>query len=206
MGIKYFVAKIIKKIRGSAIRDSAIHIDAKIESGSVIVRSALGRHSFCGYDCVVVDAQIGPFVSIGTRVTIGGATHPMHFVSTSPAFLSHKDSVPKKLARHHYLPIFTTHIGADVWIGDGAFIKAGVRIGPGAVVGMGAVVTRDVEPYAVVAGNPAKVIRKRFPLDLCNELFDSKWWEKADDQLTLLGSFSDRPAEFLAALRRLDAQ
>ena len=62
--------------------------------------------------------------------------HPAHFISTSPVFLSHKDSVRTKFAHHGYLPLLRTEIGADVWIGEGAFVKAGVRVGYSAIIGM----------------------------------------------------------------------
>ena len=150
--------KILKKSRLVAITNSKINPMATIHSGSSFVNSSLGRYSYCGYDCSVINADVGAFCSIAGRVTIGGAMHPMHFVSTSPAFLSHKDSVKKKFAKFDYLPLFRTTIGSDVWIGEGAFIKAGINIGHGAVIGMGAVVTKDVPPYAIFAGNPVKLI------------------------------------------------
>ena len=85
----------------------------------------------------------------------------MHFVSTSPVFLSHRDSVKAKFSRFDYLDLPRTRIGSDVWIGHGAHVRAGVEIGHGAVVGMGSVVTKDVPPYSVVGGNPARVLRMR---------------------------------------------
>ena len=201
VNMQYFFAKLIKKLRGSAIRNSVIHKDSKIEAGSAIIRTKFARHSFCGYDCFIVDADIGSFVSIGARVTIGGAAHPMHFVSTSPVFLSHRDSVRTKLARHDYLPVLATHVESDVWIGDGAFIKAGVRIHVGAVIGMGAVVTRDVPPYAIVGGNPARVIRKRFSSKICENLLASQWWKRSDADLIKLGHFVSDPEKFIEAIK-----
>lgn len=188
-------------MRGTAVIDSQIHPDSKIESGSAVVRSIIDRHTFCGYDCSIVDAKIGPFTSIGTRVMIGGATHPIHFVSTSPVFLSHRDSVRTKLARHDFLPIHATSIGADVWIGDGAYIKAGVSIGHGAVVGMGAVVTRDVPPYAVVGGNSANLIKYRFSETVCEGLLESRWWDLSDVELAELGYLIVEPTAFIAAIK-----
>jgi acetyltransferase-like isoleucine patch superfamily enzyme len=195
--------KFTKIARGRSVRHSRVHRDSKIEAGSALVNSRLGRHSFCGYDCTILNADIGAFVSIASRVTIGGVAHPMHFVSMSPVFLAHKDSVKMKFARFDYLPEIRTVIGADVWIGDGAFVKAGTRIGNGAVVGMGAVVTRDVPDYAIVAGNPARIVRYRFDEATRTALAASAWWERDDEALAKLGPFMADPAAFIEANSKL---
>lgn len=189
----HLFSRIIKKARGKSIVHSNIHNSAKIESGSSIVNSTMARHSFCGYDCSILNCDIGAFCSIASRVSVGGLRHPTEFVSTSPVFLSHKDSVKAKFANHHYLPMVRTIIGNDVWIGEGVFIKAGVRIGDGAVIGMGAVVTKDVEPYSIVAGNPAKLIRMRFEPDIVEALLKMKWWEMSDADILRLGSYFHEP-------------
>ena len=80
----------------------------------------------------------------------------------------------------------TTEFGHDVWIGDGAVVMPGVKIGTGAVVGANAVVTRDVPPYAVVAGLPAKILRYRFPAEISSRLLNSSYWEVSLSNLNLL--------------------
>ena len=140
---------------------------------------------------------------MANKVSIGGLGHPMHFVSTSPVFLSHKDSVKTKFAHHDYLPLLRTEIGADVWIGEGAFLKAGLNVGHGAIIGMGAVVTRDVPPYAVVAGNPARLIRYRFNEDVIQGLLVSRWWMWPDERLHELGRYIHDPHEFLQQVKSL---
>lgn len=193
----YILSKVIKKIRLYSIKNSTIDKNSKIESGTNFINSSMARHSFCGYDCSILNTEIGAFCSIASNVKIGGVAHPVHFVSTSPVFLSHKDSIKAKFARHDYLPIVKTTVGHDVWIGEGAFIKAGVHIGTGAVVGMGAVVTKDVPPYAIVAGNPARVIRYRFSDEMIQSLIATAWWDKSDAELTLLGSCINDPEQFV---------
>lgn len=121
----------------------------------------------------------------------------MHFVSTSPVFLSHRDSVKAKFARHDYLPTIRTTIGNDVWIGDGTFIKTGIGIGHGAVVGMGSVVTKDVAPYAIVAGNPATLIRYRFEPEVIQALLEMAWWNLDDHALAQVAKQFDQPIELL---------
>lgn len=185
--IQYIIARLIKKLRGSALLDSVVHPTSKVESGSTIVRTTFDRHSFCGYDCTLIDCSVGPFCSIASKVTVGGARHPMEYVSTSPVFLHHRDSVKTKFARHRYEWRAKTTIGSDVWIGENALIKGGVTIGHGAVVGMGSVVTKDVPAYAVVAGNPAKIVRMRFEPDVVDALLKMQWWNYTDAELLRLG-------------------
>ena len=126
-----------------------------------------------------------------------GVAHPVHFVSTSSVFLSHRDSIPRKFASHSFLPQDVTKIGHDVWIGDGAFIKAGLHIGDGAVIGMGAVVTKDVPPYSIVAGNPAEKIKMRFDQDVIDALLKFKWWNKTIAELDAIGPLFDDPVKLL---------
>lgn len=86
-------------------------------------------------------------------------------------------------AANGYQPVGDTVIGSDVWIGSEAVIMPGIRIGDGAVIGTRALVTRDVEPYAIVGGNPAKVIRKRFDDRQIGLLLEMRWWDWSDEQL-----------------------
>lgn len=195
--IIYIISKLIKKTRLASVLNSEVEQGSKIEAGSSFINSSMQRHSFCGYDCSIINAEIGSFCSIANGVKIGGVAHPMHFVSTSPVFLSHKDSVKAKFARHDFLPAIRTVIEHDVWIGEGAFVKAGVCIGTGAVVGMGAVVTKDVPPYAIVAGNPAKIVRKRFSEETIRSLLRTRWWDLADEQLRKYARYMDNPEVFL---------
>ena len=101
--LQYVISRVIRKLRGSAVRDSVIHPTSKVESGSTIVRTTFDRHSFCGYDCTLIDCAVGSFCSIANAVSIGGARHPIEYVSTSPVFLDHRDSVKTKFALKHNL-------------------------------------------------------------------------------------------------------
>jgi acetyltransferase-like isoleucine patch superfamily enzyme len=199
--LEYYYFKILSKLRGVAVKNSKFGFDSKIEPGTVFLNSKIDNYSYCGYHCSILNTNIGKFCSISNRVVVGGVAHPMQFLSTSPVFLSHKDSVKTKFAHHEYLPEIITNIGNDVWIGEGVFIKAGVTVGNGAVIGMGAVVTKDVPDYAVVAGNPAKIIRYRFDHDLITELLKSQWWQLPAERLKVLGAFVDDPRVFLEKLR-----
>ena len=195
--IRYLVSRFIKKSRGSAIAESTIHPTSKIESGSTILRTTFGRHSFCGYDCTFIDCTVGAFCSISSKVSAGGSRHPMEYVSTSPVFLHHRDSVKTKFARHRYEWHPKTTIGNDVWVGEGVLIKGGVHIGDGAVVGMGSVVTKDVPSYAIVAGSPARLIRMRFAPNLVEALLKMQWWNYPDEELRRLGPIFTDPERML---------
>jgi len=177
MNFKYVWYKAMTKIKGVAITDSKVAKDAKIEANSVFVSSNIGRFSYCGYGCYIVNTEIGAFCSISDNVSIGGGTHPLNWVSTSPAFYHGKDSISKRLANLEYnMKDPHTIIENDVWIGKGVYIKPGVTISNGAVIGMGSVVTKDVNAYAIVAGNPAREIGKRFDDSTIEKMLQTEWW------------------------------
>ena len=203
MNLLYIYSRLLKKLRGIAKLNSKVDKTSKIESGTTIVDSTFGRHSFCGYDCLINNCEVGSFTSIASNVKIGGSMHPMEYVSTSPVFLSHRDSVKTKLAKHVYKNIPRTRVGNDVWIGEGVFIKSGVSIGDGAVIGMGTVVTKDVPSYSIYCGNPGKVIRSRFDQKIIDELNDLKWWNFSDESLEKLGEYITEPNLFIKRAKAL---
>jgi len=200
--ISYLWAKFCKKIRGSAIINSTIHKTSKVEAGSNIVNSSFGRYSFCGYDCTIVNCDIGAFCSIASNVVIGEFNHPMDWVSMSPVFYAGRDSVKKKFSNHCVDKNKRTVIGNDVWIGERALIKEGVTIGNGAVIGMGSVVTKDVEKYTIVAGNPSRVIRKRFDDHTIAKLSQIKWWEYSGQQLSQYAPYVTNPSDFIEEVEK----
>lgn len=125
--------------------------------------------------------SVGRYTSIASNVKIMGEKHPMHRLTMHPityhfkhAALADELGIPQEPFDATGGPVT---IGHDVWIGEGAVIATGVTIGNGAVVAARSIVTRDVPPYTVVAGAPAKPIRMRFETDLIDLLLESKWWE-----------------------------
>jgi acetyltransferase-like isoleucine patch superfamily enzyme len=112
--------------------------------------------------------------------------HPLDWVSTSPVFYSGRDSVKMKFSTFDRPKDIVTIINHDVWIGQYCLIKQGVTIGTGAVIGMGSVLTKDVPPYEIWAGNPAKFIKKRFDEETIEKLLAGKWWNKSDDEMRKL--------------------
>lgn len=128
---------------------------------------------------------IGSFCSIGSGaafIMAGNQGHRNECISTFP-FYSMSDVPDFDGAANGYLPAGDTIIGNDVWIGSEAIIMPGIRIGDGAVIGTRALVTRDVEPYSIVGGNPAKTIRKRLDDQQIELLLQIKWWDWPDERL-----------------------
>ena len=199
--IKYYWSKFMKKIRGSSVVGSFVHKTSKIEAGSAFVNSKMDKHSFCGYDCEINQTIIGKFCSIANNVVIGGGMHPMNWVSTSPVFYEGRDSVKTKFSTHTREALRTTVIGHDVWIGQNVIIKQGVSIGTGSVIGMGSIVTKDVDPYTIVAGNPAKLIRNRFDDFIIKNLMQSKWWDMNEKKLNSVSKYIKEPELFLEKIQ-----
>lgn len=194
--------KLLKKLRLTAVRSSAVHATSKLESGTLFYHSTMDRHSFCGYDCDIYCTDIGSFTSIANGVVIGGGRHPMEWVGMSPVFYEGRDSVKAKFSTHRREPVKRVVIGNDVWIGRSAIILAGVELGNGAVVGAGAVVTKSVPPYGVVAGNPARFIRYRFDESVVARLIASQWWTLCDETLYKLGPHFNDVEKFLEVVER----
>ncbi len=204
--IKFIISKSLKKARLSSVRYSDVHSTAKIESGTNFRSSNIGRYSFCGYDCEIYYANIGSFTSIANQVVIGGANHPMDWAGMSPVFYAGRDSISKKFSEYELDVPPETLIGHDVWIGRSAILLSGVSVNNGAVVGAGSVVTTSVPAYAVVAGNPAKIIRYRFDENIINELEKINWWNLEDEEIQEISREIKDPLKFIEAIKALQTQ
>lgn len=201
MTLSFLYAQFFKKVvRGKCVYNSKVEKTAKIYSVTHFYDSSLGRHSYIAYDCEINNCQIGSFCSIANNTNIGGPNHPLEWVSTSPVFCANGGGPKCHLGNLPEPIIAPTIVGHDVWIGARAIVMQGITIGTGAVVGAGAVVTKDVPPYAIVAGCPAKIIRFRFDEDTISRLLESKWWELSDEELANHANCMNNPKQFCKEL------
>jgi acetyltransferase-like isoleucine patch superfamily enzyme len=158
--------------------NSKIEPDTHLLNNCIINNSTIDHFTYVGKNCLIQNAVIGKFCSIANDVCIGLGKHPTNLISTSPLFYRTKNILNIKLVEktidfEEYAQIT---IGHDVWIGACAILMDGITVNNGAIIGANSVVTKDVPPYAIVAGVPAKVIKYRFPEDKIEELQKSAWW------------------------------
>lgn len=170
----------------------------------VMMDSTLGAYSYVQSGTAIYNAEVGPFCSIAGDVIIGLGAHPTSMVSTSPVFYDNEQPLPRFFTKNRQFTqvLPRTVIGPDVWIGQGVMVKAGVQIGIGAVIGAGSMVTKDVAPYVIAAGNPCRPIRLRFSEEICQKLLDSRWWEFSEAKLVEFAPLFSDPESFLAEMGR----
>lgn len=160
----------------------------RLTTDVTFLTSSIGYASYIGNRSFIKNTKIGRYTCIATDVMTVAGSHPTSkFVSTHPAFYSTRKQSgftyvsEEKFSDFNYIDEnqkFTVMIGNDVWIGSGVKIMEGITIGDGAVVAAGAIVTKDVPPYAIVGGVPAKVIKYRFDEETIQKLLELTWWEK----------------------------
>jgi acetyltransferase-like isoleucine patch superfamily enzyme len=158
-----------------------------------IYESLLGDHSYVQEGATIMAANIGKFCSIAGHSFIGLPQHEIGLVSSHPVFYLQNTPLARKYCKADYGRVTQrVEIDNDVWVGYGAMIMSGIKIGTGAIIGAGSIVTKDVPPYAIVAGAPARLLRYRFDEGLIKRLLASSWWDMSDDWLeTHVGQFLD---------------
>lgn len=202
MDLKLLIAKGLKIILNPpALRNCKIDRTSKVCSRSELNNVSIERYSYVGNNCFMVNANIGSFCSIADHCCIGGAMHPMERVSMSPVFHEGQNVLNKNFSFFPQIPTSKTIIENDIWLGMGCYIKAGITIHSGAVIGMGSVVTHDIPAYEIWAGNPAKLIRKRFSEEVIAELLKIKWWDWPQDKIEQYSNCYDKPEEFIKQCR-----
>lgn len=198
----FYFPKLLSKVQLSSFRRCNIHETARVDCRCALTDVTLGRYSYVGSGTDITYTNIGSFCSIAGGCQIGGGEHPLHTVSTSPVFLGGRNILRKNFSNIAYEEAKLVEIGSDVWIGANAYIKGGVKVGTGAVIGAHAVVTRDVASYEIVAGCPARPLRKRFDEETVAKLLVLKWWDWPEEKLQTYGQFFESPENLLRVIEK----
>ena len=169
-----------------SITESTFGRYTEVGRGSRIAYSHLGDYSYCDRYADIANATVGKFANIAAFTRIGATDHPLdtaachHFLYRSDDYW---DDAEPDAAFFDHRRSRRAVIGHDTWIGHGAMIKPEVTLGHGAVVASGAVVTKDVAPYTIVAGTPARVLRLRQPEAIADRLIALAWRDWPHDRL-----------------------
>jgi len=167
------------------ILKSDIQPNVCVESNSMILESCIGSFTYVSVNTWILKGFIGKFCSIGPNCMFGWGIHPSrNFVSTHPIFYSTKKQAGITFSDIDYLEERKSiKVGNDVWIGANVIVLDGITIGDGAIIAAGAVVTKDVPPYAIYGGVPAKLIHYRFEPEVIDFLINFQWWDKEQEWL-----------------------
>ena len=172
----------------AGVKDCTLGAYCEVGARTLLLEVSMGDYSYVVNDSQITYTTIGKFCSIAAVTRINPGNHPMHratqahFTYRSSAYFDGEtdDEAFFDWRRAHHV-----RIGHDVWIGHGAIVLPGRKIGDGVVIAAGAIVTKDVAPYTIVAGNPARLVRPRFPNHIAMRLERLAWWHWSHESLRL---------------------
>lgn len=164
----------------SSVKNSVLGNYVFIRENVSIKNSDIGDNTIINSNAAICFSKIGKFSSIGSNVILGLSMHPSDLISTHPAFYSNNKPFKTYSDRMYFEETLKITVGNDVWIGEGALVMGGIKIGDGAIIAAKAVVTKNVEPYEIVGGVPAKTIRYRFEPEIRSKIQQTKWWNQEE--------------------------
>lgn len=182
--IKLLVLLYVNRGKSLILKSKFIHLQTTINHNTTIMEGSttdhlttIGSYCYIGRYCYLTKVKIGNYCSIANNVSIGQGEHDLNKISTNSLFYENPfEELTQK----------DCEIGHDVWIGVDSVVKRGVTIGNGAVIGANSVVTKDIPPYAIAIGSPAKVIKYRFDQQKINMIEKSKWWKLSSKEAKII--------------------
>jgi phosphonate metabolism protein (transferase hexapeptide repeat family) len=170
------------------VHDCTLGRYTEVGARTILLEVEMADYSYIVNDGNVAYTKIGKFCSIAAMTRINPGNHPMHRASQAHFTYRASSYFPGEADDADFFEWRRTHrvvIGNDVWIGHGAIVLPGHTVGDGAVIAAGSIVTKDVAPYAIVAGNPARPIRQRFPSRIAARMEKLAWWHWSHERLRL---------------------